>query len=88
MDVQILLIAIIIALAFSLILLIAYIILVLKEVKATIYKVNLVLDSAKEVTDAMKTPIDYATSLSAGLIQGLKVFNTLKETFSKKDEPK
>ena len=78
MDTNTLLIFIIALLTVNLLFVGVYIVLVLKDVRQTLEKVNRILDTADEVTAAVATPLLSATSALTGAIEGFKVINLLK----------
>ncbi|MBU1104830.1 hypothetical protein L6255_01425 [Candidatus Parcubacteria bacterium] len=78
MDIQTILIIIIILLSINLVLLIVYVILILKEARQTIYKVNRVLDTISSAAEAVSNPIASITAIIAGFSQGFKLINLFK----------
>jgi uncharacterized protein YoxC len=86
MDVQTILIIIIVLLTLNFALLIAYVILVLKEARKTIIHINEILDSIKETAESIKTPFASLSSLVAGFTEGFKIVEMLKSKFSNNNE--
>ncbi|MFH1896545.1 MAG: hypothetical protein ABH814_03720 [bacterium] len=72
MATEILLILIIFLLTFNLLFVGVYIVLVLKDVRVSLQKLNKVLDEAHEVTSAVKKPIKDISNLAEGVSAGLK----------------
>jgi len=79
MDIQTILVIIVILLTINFVLLIAYVLLVLKEAKKTIIKVNDLIDTVKQSAENISTPFASLSSLIAGFVEGLKIVETLKE---------
>ena len=84
MDFQIVLLIILSLLTINLVVVGIYVIMVLKEFRVTIKKMNSVLDDAPEITDSIAGPITAISSIATGLTQGLKVLTAFK--FLKKDK--
>ncbi|PIS23237.1 hypothetical protein COT49_01265 [candidate division WWE3 bacterium CG08_land_8_20_14_0_20_40_13] len=87
MDVQTILIIIIVLLTINFVLLIAYVILVLKEARKTIIRINELIDAVKETAESIKTPFSSLSSLAAGFAEGYKIVEVLKERFTKDTSP-
>jgi len=88
MDIQIILIVIIILLSINLALLIAYVILILKEARQTIIKINKVLDTIENAAEVVSNPIASLTALISGFSQGFKLVNLFKNDHSNESEAK
>ena len=78
MDTQTLLVIIIALLSANLIFVGIYIVLILKEVKTTVMKINEILDSAATVSNAVATPIVGASGAISAFTEGVKAFKALK----------
>lgn len=88
MDTQTLLVIIIALLSANLIFVGIYIVLILKEVRATVKKINDILDSASVVSHAVATPIAGASGAISAFSEGVKAFRllrNLKESKKKKE---
>ena len=72
MATEILLVLIIFLLTFNLLFVGVYIVLVLKDVRVTLSKLNKVLDDAHEVTGAVKKPVKDIGGLVEGISAGVK----------------
>lgn len=83
MDFQIVLLIILSLLTVNLVVVGVYVVVVLKEFRQTVKKMNIVLDNATEITDSIAGPITAISSIATGLTQGLKVLSAFK--FLKKD---
>ncbi|OGC54579.1 hypothetical protein A2797_01675 [candidate division WWE3 bacterium RIFCSPHIGHO2_01_FULL_48_15] len=55
-----------------------YIVLVLKEVRAAVQKMNQILDSIATISEAVATPVAGATGAVAAVTAGVKAFQKLK----------
>jgi hypothetical protein len=55
-----------------------YIVLVLKEVRGTIIKMNEILESISAISSAVATPVVGAAGAVTAFTEGLKAFNKLK----------
>lgn len=84
MDTQTLLVIIIALLSANLIFVGIYIVLILKEVRTTVTKINEILDSAASVSNAVATPIVGASGAIAAFTEGIKAFNMLRGLSSAK----
>lgn len=84
MDSQTLLVIIIALLSANLIFVGIYIVLILKEVRTTVTKINEILDSASDVSRAMATPIVGASGAFSAFTEGVKAFKILKGLRQKK----
>ncbi len=58
---------------------------ILKELRTTIQKTNLILDDTKQITSSVSEPISSISEFVMGFKNGLSLFNTL---FPKKDKDK
>jgi hypothetical protein len=72
MGTEILLVLIIFLLTFNLLFVGFYIVLVLKDARLTLAKLNKVLDSAHEVTEAVKKPAKEVSGIIEGVSAGIK----------------
>lgn len=84
MDTQTMLVIIIALLSANLIFVGIYIVLILKEVRQTVTKINGILDSASAVSSAMATPIVGASGAFSAFTEGVKAFKILKGLRNKK----
>jgi hypothetical protein len=78
MDTQTLLVIIIALLSANLIFVGIYIVLILKEVKTTVMKINEILDSAATVSNAVATPIAGASGAISAFTEGVKAFKAIR----------
>lgn len=78
MTTESLLVIILVLLTANLLFVGVYIVLVLKEVRTSIIKMNSILDTANQVTNALSTPVIGFTGAVAGVIEGLKAFKAIK----------
>ncbi|GMR19213.1 MAG: hypothetical protein BMS9Abin34_344 [Patescibacteria group bacterium] len=65
-----------------------YIVLVLKEVRQSVVKVNQILDSFSAISSAISHPISKAPGTISAVIEGVKAFRTLQETLQKRKDRK
>lgn len=82
MDTNTLLVLIIGLLTLNLLFVGVYIVLVLKEVRESVKKVNKILDDAAEVTDSVSKPIIGASGALMGLVEGIKMFKQVQSLVS------
>ena len=85
MDTNTLLILIIGLLTLNLLFVGVYIVLVLKEVRESVKKVNEILDDAAEVTEAVSKPVIGASGALMGLMEGVKIFKQVRSIFESED---
>ena len=78
MDTQTLLVIIIALLSANLIFVRIYIVLILKEVRGTVTKINEILDDAASVSSAVATPIVGASGAISAFTEGMKAFKALR----------
>ncbi len=69
-----------------------YIVLVLKEVRQAIAKMNQILDSFSTISSAIANPVSSASGFFSAIVEGVKAFHqiqgtVLKHKESKEDEP-
>ena len=83
MDTQTLLVIVIALLAVNLIFVGFYIVLILKEVRTSITKMNTFLDTVNEVSDAVADPIVGASGAVSAFTQGMKTFGIIKKLLEK-----
>ena len=88
MDTQTLLVIVIALLAVNLIFVGFYIVLILKEVRTSITKMNTFLDTVNEVGDAVADPIVGASGAVSAFTQGLKTFGIIKKLIANKKRVK
>lgn len=86
MDTQTLLVIIIALLSANLIFVGVYIVLILKEVRAAITKINEILDSASAVSTAVAHPIVGASGAISAFSEGVKAFRILKNLRDKRNK--
>lgn len=86
MDTQTLLVIIIALLSANLIFVGIYIVLILKEVRTSVTKINQILDSASVVSSAVATPIAGASGAISAFSEGIRAFRALKDLRSKKQK--
>lgn len=85
MDTQTLLVIVIALLSVNLIFVGFYIVLILKEVKTSIAKMNTFLDTVNEVSSAVADPIVGASGAVNAFTQGMRAFGIIKKMKEKKD---
>ncbi len=78
-----LLLVIIALLTVNILLVGVYIVLVLKEVRQSVIKVNQILDSFATISSAISRPISQAPGALTAIVEGIKAFQTLQETLKK-----
>lgn len=78
MDTQTLLVLILLLLTINVLFVGVYIVLVLKEVRGSVIKVNKILDSADQVTAALTRPVIGIAGAFEGLTEGLRVIKAVK----------
>jgi len=83
MATEILLVLIIFLLTFNLLFVGIYIVLVLKDVRVTLHKLNLVLTDTHEITKTVKEPIKEITGLVEGISNGIKAVPLLSALLKK-----
>jgi len=69
-----------------------YIVLVLKEVRQAIAKMNQILDSFSTISTAIANPVSSASGFFSAIVEGVKAFHQIQNTVMKKkpdkeDEP-
>lgn len=75
MDLQIILIFILAVLVVTIVIVATYLILVLKDLRITIQKVNVVIENLEGITNAVTNPM----SIVAGVLKGLKLFRNFQK---------
>ncbi|KKW05945.1 MAG: hypothetical protein UY40_C0005G0003 [candidate division CPR1 bacterium GW2011_GWC1_49_13] len=65
-----------------------YIVLVLKEVRQTVLKLNRILDSFSAISNAIATPIAQAPGVVSAIVEGIKAAKSIQEVMSGKKEDK
>lgn len=78
MDTQTLLVLILLLLTINVLFVGVYIVLVLKEVRGSVIKVNKILDSADQVVSAVTRPVIGIAGAVEGVAEGLRVFKAVK----------
>lgn len=64
-----------------------YIVLVLKEVRQAIAKMNQILDSFSTISSAIANPVSSASGFFSAIVEGVKAFHQIQDTVLKhKDE--
>jgi hypothetical protein len=63
-----------------------YIVLVLKEVRQTVLKMNQILDSFSTISHALSAPVSSASGFFAAIVEGIRAFRELQETLGKRKE--
>ena len=85
MDIQVILIVILFLLVILIILLIAvgvYLILVLKELRHTIFRINNILDTGDKITSSLVSPMVGLSAALGAFSQGFKVVKAVKKAIS------
>lgn len=85
MDTQTLLIIVIALLSVNLVFVGFYIVLILKEVKSSVVKMNTFLDTLNEVSTAVADPIVGASGAVNSFTQGFRLFGIIKKLMKSKD---
>lgn len=65
-----------------------YIVLVLKEVRQAIAKMNQILDSFSTISSAIANPVSSASGFFSAIVEGVKAFHKIQDTVMKHKEPK
>lgn len=78
MDIQVLLLIILSLLTINLVVVGVYIIVVLKDLRRTVNKMDTVLSTVQDVTDKVSLPIMSLSGLAAGVSSGLKMFDAIR----------
>lgn len=81
-----LLILIISLLTLNLLLVGAYIVLVLKEVRETVKKANKILDDVERVTEAVSNPVVDVAGILNAVTSGLKAFRAFRKNMEEDEE--
>jgi hypothetical protein len=85
MDIQTILVLILAVLTINLVVVGVYVILVLKELRGTIQKANVVLDSATSVGSFVSNPLGTISSVISAFVEGYKAVKEVKTIRSIKD---
>ncbi len=85
MDTNTLLIFIIALLTINLLFVGVYIVLVLKDVRNTLQKVNTILDTANEVSAAVANPLLSAAAALSAVVEGFKALKIIKGLSGRKE---
>jgi|GEM_PF-1938212 len=83
MDNSLLLTLIVVLLSLNLLLVGFYLILVLNDVRATLKKVNILLDTTSETADSVARPIQNVSHIAEAFTNGLEAVNIVKTVMSK-----
>ncbi len=86
MDFQLILAAVIVLLTLTLISLGVYLILVFKELRETIEKINNILDTAESVINSLSSPVVSINTFLSAFTQGMGVLRSLKSLMSKEED--
>jgi len=89
MDIQIAFVVLIALLTGSAIVVSAYVIFVLKDVRGTIQKANVILDDAQRVTSAVKNPIVSVMSIADSVVKGIRTakgISSIVSSWGKEDK--
>jgi len=65
-----------------------YIVLVLKEVRQAISKMNQILDSFSTISSAIANPVSEASGFFSSIIEGVKAFKQIQEVVEHKKQAK
>lgn len=60
-----------------------YIVLVLKEVRQAITKMNKILDSFSTISSAIANPVSSASGFFSAIVEGVKAFHQIQDTVLK-----
>ena len=88
MDVQLVLLVTLSLLTINLVVVGIYVIMVLREFRDTMKKLNGFLDTVQTVTDSVTAPISTLSNVFAGVTSGLKVLNAFKSLKREQKEEK
>lgn len=86
MDIQIVLVIILAILTLNLVIVGIYVVMILREFRQTIKKMNFMLDTAVEVTQSVATPITNLSGILSTVTSGLKTFNLLSSFKKRRKE--
>ncbi|OJI09088.1 hypothetical protein COT69_01345 [candidate division WWE3 bacterium CG09_land_8_20_14_0_10_39_24] len=86
MDLQVILILVIVLLTVTLVAVGVYLVLVLKELRSVIARVNDMLETADGVVKSLSSPLIGLSAALGAFTQGFKVFKSIKDLASKEDE--
>ena len=63
-----------------------YIVLVLKEVRQSVLKINQILDSFSAISNAISQPISQAPGIVSSVVEGIKAAKQLQHVFGGKND--
>jgi uncharacterized protein YoxC len=86
MDLQLILIFILALLTINLIIVGAYVILVLKELRQTVKKTNTVLDDVNAVTNAVSSPVASILGIATSVLEGVKTIKSVRTLLDNSEE--
>ncbi len=86
MDLQIFLIILIVLLAIAIIAVGVYLVLVLRELRLTLIRVNDILEAADKVFTSLSSPLIGISTAFGAFTQGVKLFQKLKGISSSSDK--
>ncbi len=86
MDIQIVLVIILAILTLNLVIVGIYVVMILKEFRETIKKMNGMLDTISIVTESVATPITNLSGLLGSVTSGMKFFNAITSFKKRREE--
>lgn len=63
-----------------------YIVLVLKEVRQAVVKMNQILDSFSTISNAIANPVSSASGFFSSIVEGVKAFHKIQDVVTKHKE--
>jgi hypothetical protein len=85
MDIQVVLIFILALLTINLVVVGVYVVLVLKEVRATVKRANTILDSADHLSEFLANPLSAFSGILEAVVQGFKTIQEVRSIRGSKD---
>ncbi|NIT03782.1 hypothetical protein GTO10_02515 [Candidatus Saccharibacteria bacterium] len=61
-----------------------YIVLVLKEIRQSVMKVNRILDSLSSISSAIASPVSQAPGVISAVVEGIKAVKSIQDSLTKK----
>lgn len=78
MDIQLVLVFILILLTINVLIVGGYVVLILRDLRNTLKKVNVILDDAGSVSNMLSNPMHVLSSIAGKLQEGVKAVQTIK----------
>jgi uncharacterized protein YoxC len=86
MDIQIVLVIILSILTLNLVVVGIYVVMILKEFRETLKKMNVMMDTVTDVTQSVATPITNLSGILGSITSGMKLFNTFSSFKRRREE--